>query len=115
MRIFKSFCENNSGKGRILQEYTEKGSLFGEPSFLSLLSFDFYLHLLSFYPSISIFVVLVFLLYFQEVLFEFLPRHVGCVVVVQVMVDAGDVLHVVEHLGYIVAHDDDGALLVDLL
>ena len=49
MRIFKSFCENNSEKGRILQEYTEKGSLFGEPSFLSLLSFDFYLHLLSFY------------------------------------------------------------------
>ena len=61
MRIFKSFCENNSGKERILQEYTEKGSLFGEPSFLSLLSFDFYLYLLSFYPSISIFVVLVFL------------------------------------------------------
>ena len=43
MRIFKSFCENNSGKERILQEYTEKGSLFGEPSFLSLLSFGFYL------------------------------------------------------------------------
>ena len=43
MRIFKSFCENNSGKERILQEYTEKGSLFGEPSFLSLLSFNFYL------------------------------------------------------------------------
>lgn len=60
MRIFKSFCENNSGKERILQEYTEKGSLFGEPSFLSLLSFDFYLHLLSFYPSISIFVVFCF-------------------------------------------------------
>ena len=60
MRIFKSFCENNSEKGRILQEYTEKGSLFGEPSFLSLLSFDFYLHLLSFYPSISIFVVFSF-------------------------------------------------------
>lgn len=31
------------------------------------------------------------------------------------MVDAGDVLHVVEHFGYVVAHDDDGALLVDLL
>lgn len=48
MWIFKSFCENNGEKARILQEYTEKGSLFGEPSFLSLLSFDFYLHLLSF-------------------------------------------------------------------
>ncbi len=56
MRIFKSFCENNSGKERILQEYTEKGSLFGEPSFLSLLSFDFYFHLLSFYLLIFIFV-----------------------------------------------------------
>ena len=59
MRIFKSFCENNSGKERILQEYTEKGSLFGEPSFLSLLSFDFYLcrfRLLSFYLLIFIFV-----------------------------------------------------------
>ena len=43
MWIFKSFCENNGEKARILQEYTEKGSLFGEPSFLSLLSFDFYL------------------------------------------------------------------------
>ena len=38
MGIFKSFCKNNSEKERILQEYTEKGSLFGEPSFLSLLS-----------------------------------------------------------------------------
>ena len=33
----------------------------------------------------------------------------------QVMVYAGDVLHVVEHFGYIVAHDDDGAFLVNLL
>lgn len=48
-------------------------------------------------------------------LFELFPRHIGCVVVVQVMVDAGDMLHIVEHLGYVVAHDDDGALLVDLL
>ena len=31
------------------------------------------------------------------------------------MVDAGDMLHIVEHLGDVVAHDDDGALLVDLL
>ena len=31
------------------------------------------------------------------------------------VVHAGDVLHVVEHLGDVVAHDDDGALLVDLL
>lgn len=58
MRIFKSFCKNNSEKGRVLQEYTKKGSLFGEPSFLSLLSsslillsFNFYLcrFLFSFY------------------------------------------------------------------
>ena len=47
-------------------------------------------------------------------LFELFPRHIGCVVVVQVMVDAGDMLHIVEHLGYVVAHDDDGAFLVDL-
>ena len=33
----------------------------------------------------------------------------------QMVVHAGDVLHVVEHLGDVVAHDDDGALLVDLL
>ena len=33
----------------------------------------------------------------------------------QVMAYAGDVLHVVEHFGYIVAHDDDGAFLVNLL
>lgn len=50
MRIFKSFCKSNSKKERFLQEYTEEGSLFGDPTFLSLLSsslslpsFDFYL------------------------------------------------------------------------
>ena len=33
----------------------------------------------------------------------------------QVLVYAGDMLHVIEHFGYIVTDDDDGALLVDLL
>lgn len=68
MGEIKSFCENKRRKERILQEYTEKGSLFGEPSFLSLLSFGFYLcrfRLLSFYLLIfisnpSIFVVFCF-------------------------------------------------------
>lgn len=60
MRIFKSFCENNSEKGRVLQEYTKKGSLFGEPSFLSLLSFGFYLLIFIFVSNPSIFVVFCF-------------------------------------------------------
>ena len=47
-------------------------------------------------------------------LFQFFPRHVGGIVVMQVMVHAGDVLHIVQYLGDVVAHDDDGALLVDL-
>lgn len=55
------------------------------------------------------------LLYIQEVLFQFLPRHVGCIVIVQMLVDAGDVFHIVEHLGDVVTHDDNGAFLVDLL
>ena len=47
--------------------------------------------------------------------FEFFFRHIGCVVIVQMMVDTGYVLHIVEYFGDVVAHDDDGALLVDLL
>ena len=46
--------------------------------------------------------------------FQFFSWHVCRIVIMQVMVYAGDVLHVVEHFGYIVAHDDDGAFLVDL-
>ena len=45
---------------------------------------------------------------------KFFSWHVCCIVIMQVMVYAGDVLHVIEHFGYIVAHDDDGAFLVDL-
>ena len=45
---------------------------------------------------------------------QFFSWHIRRIVIMQVMVYAGDVLHVVEHFGYIVAHDDDGALLVDL-
>ena len=48
-------------------------------------------------------------------LFEFLSWHVSCIVIMQVMVDAGDVFHIVEHFGDVVTHDDDGALFVDLL
>lgn len=60
MRIFKSFCKSNSKKERFLQEYTEEGSLFGDPSFLSLPSYDFHLsrfRLLSFHLTIFILVV----------------------------------------------------------
>ncbi len=57
MRIFKSFCKSNSKKERFLQEYTEEGSLFGDPSFLSLLSSVFYFRLLSFHLTIFILVV----------------------------------------------------------
>ena len=53
-------------------------------------------------------------LYIQEVLFQFLPWHISCIVIVQMVVDAGDVFHIVEHLGDVVAHDDNGAFLVDL-
>ena len=47
--------------------------------------------------------------------FQFFSWHIRRIVIMQMMVYAGDVLHVVEHFGYIVAHDDDGALLVNLL
>ena len=60
MGEIKSFCENKRRKERILQEYTEKGSLFGEPSFLSLLSFGFYLLIFIFVSNPSIFVVFCF-------------------------------------------------------
>ncbi len=45
---------------------------------------------------------------------QFFSWHIRRIVIMQVMVYAGDVLYVVEHFGYIVAHDNDGALLVDL-
>ncbi len=47
MRIFKSFCENNSEKVRVLQEYTKKARFLA-----NLLSSVFYL-------LVSIFVVFV--------------------------------------------------------
>ena len=48
-------------------------------------------------------------------LFQFLSRHICRIVVVEMMIYAGDVLYVIEHFGYIVTDDDDGALLVNLL
>ena len=48
-------------------------------------------------------------------LFQFLSRHVCRIVVVEMMIYAGDVLYIIEHFGYIMAYDDDGALPVDLL
>ena len=48
-------------------------------------------------------------------LFQLFSWHIRRIVIMQVMVYAGDVLHVVEHFCYIVAHDDDGAFLVNLL
>ena len=54
-------------------------------------------------------------LYIQKMLFQLFSWHICRIVIMQVMVYAGDMLHVVEHLGYIVTYDDDGALLVDLL
>ena len=48
-------------------------------------------------------------------LFQLFSWHICRIVIMQVLVYAGDVLHVVEHLGYIVTDDDDGAFLVDLL
>ena len=47
-------------------------------------------------------------------LFQFLSRHICRIVVVEMMIYAGDVLYVIEHFGYIMAYDDDGALPVDL-
>ena len=48
-------------------------------------------------------------------LFQFFSWHICRIVIMQVLVYAGDMLHVVEHCGYIVTDDDDGALLIDLL
>lgn len=47
-------------------------------------------------------------------LFQFLSRHICRIVVVEMMIYAGDVLYVIEHFGYIMADDDNGALPVDL-
>ena len=48
-------------------------------------------------------------------LFQLFSWHICRIVIMQVLVYAGDMLHVIEHFGYIVTDDDDGALLVDLL
>lgn len=47
-------------------------------------------------------------------LFQFLSRHIGRIVVVEMMIYAGDMLYVIEHFGYIMTYDDNGALPVDL-
>ena len=47
-------------------------------------------------------------------LFQFLSRHICRIVVVEMMIYAGDVLYVIEHFGYIMTYDDNGALPVDL-
>ena len=47
-------------------------------------------------------------------LFQFLSRHICRIVVVEMMIYAGDVLYVIEHFGNIMAYDDDGAFPVDL-
>ena len=54
-------------------------------------------------------------LYIQKMLFQFFSWHICRIVIMQVLVYTGDMLHVIEHFGYIVTDDDDGALLVDLL
>ena len=45
---------------------------------------------------------------------QFFSRHICSIVIMQMMVDASNVLHIVQYLCNIVAHDDDGAFLVDL-
>ena len=47
--------------------------------------------------------------------FQFFSWHICRIVVVEMMIYAGDVLYVIEHFGYIVTDDDDGAFLVNLL
>ena len=47
-------------------------------------------------------------------LFQFLSRHICRIVIMEMMIYAGDVLNVIEHFGYIMAYDDDGALPVNL-
>ena len=54
-------------------------------------------------------------LYIQKMLFQLFSWHICRIVIMQVLVYTGDMLHVIEHFGYIVTDDDDGALLVDLL
>ena len=56
-----------------------------------------------------------YVLYIQEMFLQFFSWHIRRIVIMQMMVYTGDVLHVVEHFGYIVAHDDDGTFLVNLL
>ena len=47
--------------------------------------------------------------------FQFFSRHICCIVIMQMMVHTGDVLHIIKYFGNVVAHDDDGAFLVNLL
>ena len=47
--------------------------------------------------------------------FQFFSWHICRIVIMQVLVYTGDVLHIIKHFGNVVAHDDDGAFLVDLL
>ena len=48
-------------------------------------------------------------------LLQFFSWHICSIVIMQMMVHTGDVLDIVQYLCNIVAHDDDGAFLVDLL
>ena len=47
-------------------------------------------------------------------LLQFLSWHIRRIVIMQMVVDAGNVLDIVQYLCNIVAYDDDGAFLIDL-
>ena len=47
-------------------------------------------------------------------LLQFLSWHIRRIMIMQMMVDAGNVLDIVQYLCNIVAYDDDSAFLVDL-
>ena len=49
----------------------------------------------------------------EEVLLELFARHISHLVVMEGVVDAGDVAGAVEHGGDVVAHEDDGTLTVE--
>ena len=48
-------------------------------------------------------------------LLQFLPWHIRRIVIMQMVVDAGNVLDIVQYLCNVVAYDDDGAFLINLL
>ena len=48
-------------------------------------------------------------------LFQLLFRQVGAVMIMQALVHAGDMLDIVQYFGDIMAHHDDGALLVEVV